>query len=216
MKFEFVSKAHTLAYLENKLVHGIILPQYVFTIKDFRDNESLIYQTIQKKFSCIIVRSSCLSEDLIDCSNAGAFDSILNVNCQTVKELKSAITSVINSYTDQNDSNEVLIQPFLENTESSGVAFTADPDTLASYFVINYDLSGSTDSITSGNSKTDKTLVVLKGKSNEAEFPNYWIANLIKTMNEIEKLLCQDALDIEFGVSEKKILIFQVGQIVKN
>ena len=48
-----------------------------------------------------------------------------------------------------NSLNQVLVQPMLENVDICGVAFTADPGTRGHYYVINYDETGSTSSVTS-------------------------------------------------------------------
>ena len=214
-KFDFISKAQTLSSLEDKITLGKVLPQYSFTVDDFQKNTSFICDEVKRMFSNVIIRSSSILEDRIDCSNAGAFESMLNVDGQNRDELCKAIVSVINSYNDQNINNEILIQPFLQNVASSGVAFTADPDTLAQYFVINYDQTGKTDSITSGRSEDDKTLIILKDKKNDIKYEEDWIAILVNVLNEIEEIVGHDSLDVEFAVSKGEIYIFQVRPIVK-
>lgn len=49
--------------------------------------------------------------------------------------------------------DEILIQPMLENVRLCGVATSADKDTLAPYYCIEYDESGATDTITDGSAK---------------------------------------------------------------
>ena len=99
-------------------------------------------------------------EDNENSSNAGMFDSILNVKFE---ELDSAIKRVINSYKNLSSKDEVFIQPMLLDVTLSGVIFTADINTLAPYYVINYDFN-STNSVTSG--KDAKTLIVYKNYKN--------------------------------------------------
>jgi hypothetical protein len=215
MKFEFSSKSKTLAYLEHKLVNSKVLPQYVFTVNDFLNDEQNVFLKIQESFSRIIVRSSCLAEDLNNKSSAGVFESVLDVDCKNTEELRSSILLVVNSYEDHNIQNEILIQPFLVDVQSSGVAFTSDPDTLTDYFVINYDNSGLTDSITSGTSQADETLIILKRKYNKNLFKDVWIPKLIEALIEIENLLQKNSLDVEFGISRGEVFIFQVRPIVR-
>ena len=51
----------------------------------------------------------------------------------------------------------------LKDVQYCGVAFTVDPSTLGNYYVINYDETGSTSAITSGNGKESKLLYIFKG-----------------------------------------------------
>ena len=55
-----------------------------------------------------------------------------------------------------------FVQPMLQNVTMSGVIFTSDIDTLSPYYIINFDESGSTNSVTSGNSNKLKTLFLKK------------------------------------------------------
>ena len=64
-------------------------------------NESKkIEKIIKKKFKKkkIIFRSSTTLEDTDTLSAAGAFDSILNINPENVKEIKISIEKVIKNY----------------------------------------------------------------------------------------------------------------------
>ena len=60
--------------------------------------------------------------------------------------------------------DEIFIQPMLKNVSMSGVIFSCDFDTLSPYLIINYDESGSTNSVTSGTSNNLKVLFVSKKK----------------------------------------------------
>ena len=61
-----------------------------------------------------------------------------------------------------------FIQPFLNNLKCSGVIFTRDINNNAPYYKINYDdKSGSSDSITSGKSVSDKVFIFLDTISRE-------------------------------------------------
>jgi len=72
-------------------------------------------------------------EDNENSSNAGMFDSILNVKFE---ELDSAIKRVIKSYKNLSLKDEVFIQPMLLDVTLSGVIFTADINTLSPYYLL--------------------------------------------------------------------------------
>ena len=54
----------------------------------------------------------------------------------------------------------------LTNVTMSGVIFTSDIDTLSPYYIVNFDESGSTDSVTSGKSNKLKTFISFKENKN--------------------------------------------------
>ena len=212
----FLSKAKTLENLNGKIQFSNVLPIFVFTINQYKKNKTFILEEIQKKFSSdkIIIRSSAINEDTLLTSNAGHFDSILNVNLNNKKEILDAIDKVVSSI-EGNSNNEVFVQPMLLNMSKCGVAFTADLDTLSPYYIINFDETGSPDSVTSGLAGEFKTFIQLKN----AELPktSSIIKKLIIAFEELEKLFNNNYLDIEFGVNEKnEIFIFQVRPIVTN
>ena len=212
---QFTSKAETLKKLSATLKIGKVLPQLQFTVTEYHENKTSILEEICIQFtSNIIVRSSSLSEDRDTQSMAGAFESVLNVNPQNTEELRAAITRVIQSYGKETQpGDQVLIQPMLLNVDRSGVIFTADITTQAPYYIVNYDESGSTDSVTSGSTNGLKTFVSYKFRSlGEAA----WQDNLINAANECEEVCANDQLDIEFAFSGKDIYILQVRPLAAN
>ena len=132
-----------------KVKNAKILPLIRFKVFDFINDRDSIISAIKSKFNEeIIVRSSSLSEDNNLVSNAGAFESILNVDTNSKNNIEQSIQKVIKSYgKNLNDLDEVFVQPMLKNVSMSGVIFTSDIDTLSPYYIINYDESGSTDSL---------------------------------------------------------------------
>jgi len=212
----FCSKAKTIENLNGQIQFSNVLPILVFTINQYKKNKTSVLEEIQKKFSSdkLIIRSSAINEDTLLTSNAGHFDSILNVNLKNKKELLDAIDKVVSSI-EGNFNNEVFVQPMLLNMSKCGVAFTADLDTLSPYYIINFDETGSPNAVTSGNAGKFKTFIQLKN----AELPNTIsiIKKLIIAFKELEKLFNNNYLDIEFGVNDKnEIFIFQVRPIVIN
>ena len=172
------------------------------------------YSKIIDKFECdkLIVRSSSHHEDKETSSNAGHYKSILNVPRLDKDQLSKSIEEVFDSF-DSNSKNEVFIQPMLNNLKKCGVAFTADIDTLAPYYIINFDDSGSPEAVTSGGHGNFQTYIQLKNY--ETKNSNTIIQKLILAFKELEKIFKNDFLDIEFAVDSKdEIYIFQVRPIV--
>lgn len=139
----------------------------------------------------VIVRSSTQSEDSSKESLAGAFQSILNVSTKDTSQLKEAIQTVIDSYGVHHEEDQFFIQEFLSDIEVSGVIFTRDINSLAPYYVVNYDdTSGRTDTVTSGSSGTLQTFVSFR-ESPEPPSDRRW-NSLMKAAKEIEELTGAD------------------------
>ena len=155
----------------------------------------------------VIVRSSAINEDTQESSQAGKFASVANV--QGEKQFADAVNKVIMSYDSEDGENQVLVQPMLRDTKICGVAFTLDPNSLGNYYVINYDESGGTSAVTSGNGCANKLLYVFKGKESGL-MPEY-LERLCKTLKQLEELFGQNNLDVEFALTkDDKLYILQV------
>lgn len=155
----------------------------------------------------MIVRSSSLNEDTQNTSLAGKFESLGDVSGALAFE--NAVNQVIRSYDDDNVANQVLVQPMLESVVMCGVAFTLEPATLGNYYVVNYDETGSTSTITSGNAKS--ALLYYQFKDVGLEMCPHKLRGLIRALKELEDFFEQDNLDVEFAITgEGKIYILQV------
>jgi len=209
---QFGTKAQTLSGLKAVIQTAEVLPVLSFSVSYYQSNKKEILADIQL-FSKenVVIRSSAQNEDCLEGSNAGHYESVLDVPTRNVDTLESAIGRVIGSY-DNEPLNEILIQPMLKTVSCAGVAFTCDIDSLAPYYVINYDLSGSTDSITSGTETQHRTYVQFKESPHTAECNN--IAALIESLKELEKLFNHPFLDVEFAfTSDGKLYILQVRPV---
>ncbi|MDR1149738.1 MAG: hypothetical protein LBK66_14025 [Spirochaetaceae bacterium] len=221
MPLVFESKARTLFKLHNKLRTAKTLPVFHFSAKEYFetvDNETASVQFFQKLrgfFDCgfIAVRSSAKNEDSQSKSNAGAFLSVLNVGLKDTGAVNNAIKTVFDSYDDADDENEVFIQPMLQNVKLAGVAFSCDISTLAPYYVINYDESGKTNTITGG--MTDRAKTYIQYKHCEHKCRDQDINNVIKAVAELEILFENRFIDIEFAVTQDAdIYILQVRPVI--
>lgn len=206
------TKADTLKQLFEKLNYAEVLPQYTFTAGEWKS----AVQKIKNGFlelawnEKVIVRSSSLAEDTSEHSQAGKYESIADVSGE--EEFVHAVETVIASYDDTNEANQVMVQPMLSNVRICGVAFTLDPNTMGNYYVINYDDSGSTSAITSGQGMKNKLFYRFKADaSNRISTSASMIDRLCLALKELEEFFGQNHLDVEFAfTSDEKLYILQV------
>ena len=86
-------------------------------------------------------------------------------------EKNEYIQGIISSQTCSDEKNKVLVQEFIEKPKVSGVIFTRNINDNSPYCTINYDTSGKTDLITSGNiNPTMKTLSIFKDNIEDFKF----------------------------------------------
>lgn len=206
---KFLTKAKTLSLLEKYVTKSTILPQLCFSVSELVEYPAKVKNQILERFhEPLIVRSSALNEDTIIESQAGKYLSVPNV---LPKDVISAMTKVMNSYVDNNPHNEILIQPMLENIYMSGVLFTIDPNTGGNYFLVNYDMSGSTYSVTSGLGHDLQIYYHFHGHKCDNQF----FIKLFDQALELMRLLNQRALDIEFAITSSfELYLLQVRPLV--
>ena len=218
-KLKFSTKAKTLVALGNVLKLSTIPALHYFTIHEWFSNRKNVLRKIKDDFknSELIVRSSSLSEDNELLSQAGQFSSVLNIKANDEERLCEAIAKVIDSYYEgkepRNNSDQVLVQCMVQGVSMSGVLFTQDLNTGAPYYVINYDdQTGKTDSVTSGNEYSNRTLFVSRMSVKEVKSIRF--KKLLRAVEEIEKVTENKNLDIEYAVdNENNIYILQVRPI---
>ena len=218
MKVTFGTKAETLARLSSVLKHCRVLPQVCFYVSEWQNKRNYYLNKIKHElpsnFNKIIVRSSA-NEDSLTMSNAGHFSTVGNIERADEKALIEAVRQVIDSYGEAPlPEYQVFAQPFLEDVHISGVVFTRDIDTLAPYYIVNYDdQTKATDSVTSGRHGNVKTLI---------KFRDYLTGDkrflpLFRAIEEIEQHLNCDHLDIEFAIgSDGTVYLLQVRPIVHS
>ena len=214
----FSSKANALDFFQTKIRNSKIEEMYVFDHHEWKDYDTEILNRIQNIFSGkIVVRSSAIGEDSLEKSDAGRYKTILNLKVTQRNTIKNGINDVISSYNISEDNYEpyqILIQKQTTNSRTSGVIFTRTPDNGSPYYVINYEDGEKTNSITSG--MIGNTIKIFRDIS-EKRIPKKW-KKLIIAVKEIERLSKNDKLDIEFAITNKEIVIFQVRPLtmIKN
>ena len=212
----FGTKAHTLSALKNILTLSTICDAITITVKDWDKDQNKIIEAIQKKFEPyeIIVRSSALDEDTCSISMAGAYKSVIDVDSKSTEQIKNAISLVIQSYGKSClNKNEILIQPMIQDVSMSGVIFSHDLNTGAPYYVINYDdISGKTDTVTSGTTDISRTLLIYRKQIEKIHSSRF--KKLLMAVIEIESVSPYSGLDIEFAVTHnEQIYILQVRRL---
>jgi phosphoenolpyruvate synthase/pyruvate phosphate dikinase len=211
----FTSKSNVLQFLQKKVKCSHIEKIFVFTVEDWNFDRNLILSKIHNNFlnKKIIVRSSAMGEDSEENSQAGSYESILNVKSNSKSDLISSISKVIKSYTDKSNNNiqnQILVQTQTQNIISSGVVFTRTSDTGSPYYVINYEDGESTVGVTHGS--VNQTIKILRNSKNKKILKKWKL--LISSIGEIELILKTNLLDIEFGITKgNDIIIFQVRPI---
>jgi Pyruvate phosphate dikinase, PEP/pyruvate binding domain. len=175
-------------------------PLLYFSVQEWFDSQDTVLVRIKSSFGGAIgkiaVRSSCRQEDTVSCSNAGVFESILNVPVDQENAICQAVKQVIDSYGVNTAKDQVLIQQMVVGTVMSGVIMTRAADDGAPYYVLNYDDETSqTDTVTSGVG--GKTVYVYRGFRN-TDFDSPRLLELVYLARRLENFFHSDALDIEF------------------
>ena len=206
----FTTKAETLQALAGKLSAAEVLPQVRLTAGELRADPARVPALLRAAGlgGPLIVRSSARNEDTAECSNAGKFLSIPNVEGEkAVLEAAEQVAAAMGPEPD----NQIFIQPFLAHVELCGVAFTADPSAGGNYYILNYDRTGSTSSVTDGTGRTLETYYHFKAAPTEPPAP---LDRVIALCRELEALFGRPALDLEFAISDGKLYLLQVRPLV--
>ncbi|WP_122082595.1 PEP-utilizing enzyme [Vibrio coralliirubri] len=215
------TKADTLARLEPVVMKSHIGKQESFTTKQWLEDSNQVISNIQAQFgqTKLVVRSSSKAEDNWRSSNAGGFESILNVTCMNDVELTKAIQDVVSSYGyPVVGSDQVLVQEFLKDVAMAGVVFTCTLESGAPYYRFNFDDSTqSTESVTAGTHSDLRTVLVSKLQPHSIKQVAPELSDVLAAVQELETLLSFDKLDIEFAVDTSgQVHVFQVRPVVVN
>jgi glutamine kinase len=210
----FGTKAETLDKLRNEIKKAKVLPQVRFTISEWGADPTGLLHTIGEILgnASLIVRSSGLAEDHETQSLAGHFSSVANVT--GVEEIVSAVSEVAASFLDQDLNNQVFVQPMLKNVKCSGVAFSRDPNTGGPYIIVSYDdVTGSTDTVTSGTTNQVKTAYIYKNYKHKIS--NDIVEKVVTLVTELETIFNTDSLDIEFAITkDDEVYLLQVRPLI--
>lgn len=202
---KFGTKAENLIQLAGRLQSAVVLPQLIITYSEWRDDNNRILSDILSRGwyeRPLAIRSSAKDEDTMHSSLAGKYRTELNIIGE--HHIREAVESVFESYGAYHNTNQILVQPMIENAVLSGVTFSTDPNNGGNYIVVNYDdSSGSTTTVTSGSSNHLRTFYYFKGSDRKVENPMCMVIELVQ---ELEALFQHNKLDIEFAIDENGVL----------
>lgn len=204
------SKAGTLARLSGQLDCSVVLPMIAVSRSRWESGEDGFLTRIEDELGPgpFAVRSSALNEDLDGASNAGRYDSFLDV---ALADAGKSVSAVFDSIGELEPEDEVFLQPMVGEVELAGVAFSRDPSTGSDYRVIEYSEGADPTAVTAGRGHS-RMLVCLRG----ADVGNGQLASVVRSIEELEKLHPASALDIEFVFSRDydKLVLLQVRPLL--
>ena len=159
----FKSKAHTLLSL--KLKRSIIPKIYIVKFDDYKKKKDQILQNIKNRFlnSKIAIRSSFENEDTAKNSNAGKYESFLNLDSCNYKDIDSKIKRLIKLKKIVSSNEHFFVQKMIKNLSFSGVVLTRNLEDYSKCININYYNGNNTEAVTSGKFKTE-TLIYIENK----------------------------------------------------
>jgi len=210
MKKFFNNKAQTLINLKLKKAKIPKLQKIKF--KDYFRNQKNILKLISNSFKNekIAIRSSFNNEDTNKTSNAGKFESYLNIKSIDYKNIISKINRL--SKLKKNSLNEYFfVQKMVSKVSFSGVVLTRNLENYTKCININYYIGNNTEAVTSGKSETKSILFF---ENNKFQIPKKFLS-LYSSIHEIINVTKEKELDIEFAVDQKgKVFILQVRKLV--
>lgn len=199
-RFACSTKAGTLAALAGRTASATVPPLARIKVGDWRRGAAGVLALLDERFGdgALAVRSSARLEDRRAGSLAGHFKTALGV--QGTRAITDAIDAVIASYgAAPADAEEVLIQPMLRGVRLSGVAFSRDPSSGAPYRVINHASGADTASVTGGAGCPQTFVAAACRPATVAELVPPDMARVLALLDELEGVLLETALDIEFA-----------------
>ncbi len=204
------NKANTLKKLR---INGAIIPKLkIYKVEKFLQNNKFILNDIKNRFgSKVAIRSSAFDEDQPNKSNAGKFESFLNINPKNLKDTNIKIKKVINSYKTKKKGSEFFIQYMVKNISISGVVLTRNLENYNKCININYYKGNDSSKVTSGAGGSD-SILFYENKKYKIDRKFKKLVSIVKNLKEKTK---NENLDIEFAIDKKgKVYILQVRNLI--
>ena len=206
----FKSKGKTLLFLKKKKFN---IPDLILINSNNLKKKDSILKDISHKFKnkMIAIRSSSAKEDTSKTTNAGKFQSFLNIPSTNKEEVYLKIQKVIKSYKTKNKNNEIIIQKMLTNVKISGVCTSVDIHNYLPITTINYHKGNNTEIVTSGKENSFSISIADKNYLSKKNI----FYKLLVELEKLKKIFQTDLLDIEFAIdSLNKLYILQVRRLI--
>ena len=222
---KFSTKARNLINLKKLNLKKSIIPKfYYFSVEELIKNKKKIVKIINNNLNKkISIRSSFSLEDKSSSSLAGEFDGLYNVNNNKIKVL-SGITFLFNQYKKKSKNkkiflkSEIIFQNHLIESTLSGVLTNKCIKDGTDYYVINYDdISGSTNTVTSGSKTGGRVINIFRDETNFIRSKK--LKKVVESTKEIELKIGEKYIDLEFAIDKKgNVNIFQIRPLstIKN
>jgi len=208
-RFVLRSKAESLEALMPLVTESVIDKTISISVDKWRSDTEAELRRVFAEFptASLAVRSSASGEDSWAESHAGEFRTVLNVDGGDARALTAAINDVAASYSDHNSADRVLVQEMVQGLISHGVVLTRSALTGAPYYTVNFDENNEdTTTVTSGSSSETKTALIYRSATDIEDKISESIRNLIPAVQELERLVDHDSLDIEFAITKDGII----------
>lgn len=210
MKSFFNNKAETLLNLEIK--KGKIPKLIKIKFDDYFNNKKKYFNKIDFFFKKkkIAIRSSFSNEDTNKTSNAGKYESYLNINYNDFKEIDLKIKRL--SKLKKNIRGEIFfIQEMVKDVSFSGVVLTRNLENYSKCININFYDGKNTEAVTSGKNETKSVIFF---ENDKFKIPKKFL-KIYLSVKEIIQLTNEHDLDIEFVVNKNNdVFIVQVRKLI--
>ena len=200
------TKAQVLEYLRGRVKSAEILPAVIVASGSWNSDRSTTIESVAARFAsdtALIVRSSRLDEGVGLNSDSGMFMSVSNVRGE--QELIRAVEAVLDSYGRFDPKDEVLIQPMAAGLTGSGVATNCDRAAAQPYKVIELCAGDDSAAVTAGRMSVRS--FSLLGEADDPALGD--VQPVVALLEELETIFPDSALEIEFGVTDSGLLLFQ-------
>ena len=205
-------KADVLAAARRR-VRGAEVPSLVhFSVREWRRRPRAVLRCIAASVvGAVAVRSSARDEDAAAASRAGHYASVLGV-ANEPRALATAIDRVAAPLA-ADPENRVLVQAMARDVVASGVVTTRDATTGAPYYVVEYDRSGRTDTVTAGL-VVPTTAAVFRGVPARA-LRDPLLRRLVRVAREVERWRGHTSLELELAATRAGgVVLLQVRPLV--
>ncbi len=217
------TKAQNLDILKKLRLKKSKIPKFLkCTVEEWISNKNEIAKNLREKLNKkIIIRSSYILEDSEKYSMAGEFEGFPKVK-NIKKDIFASVASLIRQYKKKSNirhhflKSEIIFQNMILNTQLSGVLTNFCIKDGSFYYVINYDdISGSTDSVTSGSKTGGRVINIFKDDVSGVRSKK--LKKVIESTQEIERRIGIRPIDLEFAIDKNGILnIFQIRPLTTS